>query len=69
MFSGIVAGRLREWIVNHKVLSIFQTGFVRGKRMLDNVFTIKAIVDKYMRKKRQNLLVFCGLRESVRFSS
>jgi hypothetical protein len=52
IFYGIVAGRLIDWIVNHKVLLIFQVGFVRGNRTLDNVFIIKTIVDKYLREKR-----------------
>jgi hypothetical protein len=52
IFSGILAGRLRDWIVNYKVLSIFQAGFVRGKRTLGNVSIMKTIVDKYLREKR-----------------
>jgi hypothetical protein len=36
MFSGILAGRVRDWLVNHEVLSNFQAGFIRGKRTLDN---------------------------------
>jgi hypothetical protein len=52
MFSGILAGRVRDWLVNHEVLSTFHAGFVRGKRTLDNVFIIKAIVVKYLREKR-----------------
>jgi hypothetical protein len=51
MFSGILAGRLRDWLVNHEVPSTFQAGFVKGKRTLDNVFIIKTIVDKYLRGK------------------
>jgi hypothetical protein len=38
MFSGIVAGRLRDWLVNHEVVPTFQAGFVGGKRTSDNVF-------------------------------
>jgi hypothetical protein len=69
MFSGILAGRVRDWLVNHEVLSTFQAGFVRGKRALDNVFIIKTIVDKYLRKKkRPNVLELCGLRENLRFN-
>jgi hypothetical protein len=52
MFSGIQAGRVRDWLVNHEVLSTFQAGFVRGKRTLDNGFIIKTIVDKYLRERR-----------------
>jgi hypothetical protein len=52
IFSGILAGRQRDWLVNHEVLSVFQAGFVRGERTLDNVSVIKTIVDKYLREKR-----------------
>jgi hypothetical protein len=52
LFSGILAGRIRDWLADHEVLSIFQAEFVRGKRKLDNVFIIKTIVDKYLRGKR-----------------
>jgi hypothetical protein len=31
IFSGILAGRLRDWLSNHEVLSEFQAGFVKGK--------------------------------------
>jgi hypothetical protein len=51
-FSGIVSGRLRDWLVDHEVLSTFPAGFVRGKRTLDSVFIIKTIVDKCLREKR-----------------
>jgi hypothetical protein len=51
MFLGILAGRVRDWLVNHEVLSTFQAGFVRGKRTLHNVFIIKTTVDKYLRER------------------
>jgi hypothetical protein len=31
IFSGILAGRLRDWLSNHEVLSEFQARFVKGK--------------------------------------
>jgi transcription elongation factor Elf1 len=52
IFLVILSGRLRDWLVNHEVLSIFQTGFVRGKRTLENVFIIKTIAEKYFREER-----------------
>jgi hypothetical protein len=51
IFLGILAGRLRDWLVNHAVLSIFQAGFVKSKRTLDNAFVSKTVVDKYLREK------------------
>jgi hypothetical protein len=52
IFSGILAVRLKDWLVNHEVLSTFHAGFVRGKRMLD-VLIIKTIVDKYLTEKKE----------------
>jgi hypothetical protein len=36
-------------------LSRFQAGFIKGKRTTDNIFVIKATVDKYLRCKRGRL--------------
>jgi hypothetical protein len=55
MFSGILTGKLRDWLMNREVLSTIQAGFVRGKRTLDNVFIIKTIVDKYLRERRDRM--------------
>jgi hypothetical protein len=55
IFSGDLAGRLRDRLVNHEMLPIFQVGFVRGKRTLANVFVIKTTVDKYLRGKRDGI--------------
>jgi hypothetical protein len=30
--SAILAGGLRNWLINHKVPSVVQTGLVKGKR-------------------------------------
>jgi hypothetical protein len=51
--------------VNREVLSTFQAGFVRDKRMLDNVFIIKTIVDKYLRAKRGRIFwCFVGFKKA-----
>jgi hypothetical protein len=52
IYSGILAGRLRDWLVNNKILSRFQSGFVKDKRTTDNIFVIKTTVDRYLRVKR-----------------
>jgi hypothetical protein len=48
---GILAGRLRDWLINHKRLTGFQAGFIEGKRTTDNIFVIKTMIDKYLRFK------------------
>jgi hypothetical protein len=55
IFSGILAGRLRDWLINRKILPRFQAGFIKGKRTTDNVFVIKTTIDKYLRFKRGRL--------------
>jgi hypothetical protein len=42
-------------IINYKILSKFQAGFIKGKRTTDNVFVIKTTIDKYLRFKRGSL--------------
>jgi hypothetical protein len=55
IFSGMLAGRLRDWLINHKMLSRFQAGFIKGKRTMNNTFVIKTMIDKYLRFKRGRL--------------
>jgi hypothetical protein len=43
---------LRDWLVNNKILSRFQAGFVKGKRTTNNIFVIKTTVDRYLRVQR-----------------
>jgi hypothetical protein len=42
---------MRDWLINYRILSRFQKGFVKGKRTTDNVFVIKTTIDKYLRFK------------------
>jgi hypothetical protein len=43
IFSKILAGRLKDWLSNHEVLSEFQAGFVKGKRTSDNLFLLELL--------------------------
>jgi hypothetical protein len=36
LYSGILAGRLSDRLLNLKLLLIFQTEFIKGKRTMDN---------------------------------
>jgi hypothetical protein len=55
IFSGILAGRRRDWLVYHKGLSVFQAGFIKGKWTTANVFVIKPAIERYLRFKRRRL--------------
>jgi hypothetical protein len=52
IYSGILAGRLRDWLIHNKILSKFQAGFVKDKRSTDNIFVIETTVDRYLGVKR-----------------
>jgi hypothetical protein len=52
IYSGMLAGRLRDWLINNRILSKFQAGFVINKRTTDNIFVIKSTIDKYLKVKR-----------------
>jgi hypothetical protein len=52
IYSGMLAGRLRDWLINNRILSKLQAGFVINKRTTDNIFVIKSTIDKYLKVKR-----------------
>jgi hypothetical protein len=45
IFSGILAGRIREWLMYHKA----QAGIIKGKQTTGYVFVIKTTTDIYLR--------------------
>lgn len=47
----VLTGRLRDWLVEHRRLTPFQVGFIKGRIMMYNIFIIKTIVDKYFTAK------------------
>jgi hypothetical protein len=55
IYSGLLACRLRVWLMNYNKLTMFQVGFTKGKRTVDNIFIIKTCVDKYLKVKRGKL--------------
>jgi hypothetical protein len=65
VFSGILAGRLSDWLMNNNALSEFEMGFVKGRKAMDNVFLIKTMIDKYLRFKRYRIYwCFSDLEEA-----
>jgi hypothetical protein len=51
IYSSNLDGRLRDWLINNKILSRFQAGFVKVKRTAENIFVIKTTVDRYLKVK------------------
>jgi hypothetical protein len=52
IYSGILAGRLRDWLIYHKALLLFQARFIKGKGTTGNVFVFNTTIKKYFRFKR-----------------
>jgi hypothetical protein len=55
IYLGLLAHRLRDWLMYYNKLTLFQTGFTKGKRTVDNIFIIKTCVDKYLKVKTGKL--------------
>jgi hypothetical protein len=51
MLSSILAGRLSKWLINHMMLTKFQSGFVKGNRTANNIFVSTTTVHRYLRNE------------------
>jgi hypothetical protein len=65
IYSSVLAGRLRDWLINNRILSKFQAGFAIKKRTTDSIFVIKTTIDKNLNVKGAYLLVYGGPRKSI----
>jgi hypothetical protein len=55
IYSGVLASRLRDWLINNRILSKFQAAFMITKRTMYNIFVINATIDKYLNIKRGHI--------------
>ena len=44
--TGLLAYRLRDWLMCYKQLTLFLMRFTKGKETVDNIFIITTCVDK-----------------------
>ena len=54
LYCKILNDRLTDFLEKNNIINENQIGFRRGKRTTDHVFTLKAIIDKYLHEKRPN---------------
>jgi hypothetical protein len=52
VYMGVLARRLNDWIERRGTISECQMGFRKGQRMVDNIFILRTIIDKYLSWKR-----------------
>ena len=66
IFSSILNKRLYSWVEENKKLDESQAGFRAGYSTIDNIFSLSAVVQKYLSKRRGEILLFiCGLSKSI----
>ena len=65
LFSSILNKRLTDYLIKNKLLSNCQIGFLKDSRTSDHIFTLKTIIDKYRKIKKQNVyLCFIDFRKA-----
>jgi hypothetical protein len=62
---GVLARRLNDWIEKRGAVSEYQMEFKKGKRMVDNIFILRSIIDKYLLRKRAKVYwIFVDLQKA-----
>lgn len=54
LFCKVINRRITNHLIENNILAKNQLGFVKGKRTSDHIFTVKAIIDKYVSINRNN---------------
>ena len=57
IFTQVIYGRCKKWCVINDLFQEFQSGFREGRSSIDNIFTLNALVQVRLVKKREKL--FC----------
>jgi hypothetical protein len=55
VYKGVLVRRLNNWIEKKGAISECQMGFRKGWRMVDNIFILRTIIDKYLSWKRSKV--------------
>jgi hypothetical protein len=64
LYTGVLARRLNDWADRKGAVSEFQMGFRKRTTTTDNIFILRTIVDKYLARKRGNILDSCRFAKS-----
>ncbi len=50
LFCMVLNNRIYDFVVQHKILPVHQIGFKKKCRTSDHIFTLKCLIDKYIKK-------------------
>ena len=64
LFSRILYNRMDKFVCENNILSECQIGFRKSYRTTDHIFTLKSIIDKYLRSKQHVYACFVDLRKA-----
>ena len=65
IFTGILTNRLQKWSEENTVLDESQAGFRKNYSTIDNIFSLHAIIQKYLCRPRGRFYCFFFLSISV----
>ena len=57
VLTKIMEIRLQDYMINNKLWNKIQCGFIKGHRTEDNVFVLKSLFHKYVKKKQEKIYV------------
>jgi hypothetical protein len=58
MYSSVLNNRLYIWAEDNNKIDEVQAGFRNGYSTIDNLFTLQALVQKYLSKSQGRLMYF-----------
>lgn len=64
LFSRVLYNRMDKFVTEHNILTESQIGFRKTYRPTDHIFTLKSIIDKYLRSKDRVYSCFVDLRKA-----
>lgn len=65
IFNTILNTRLYDYLVKNELIDIRQIGFMQESSTLDHIFTLRTIIEKYTKSKKQSLyLCFVDFRKA-----
>ena len=63
-FSRILYNRMDKFVSDNNILNDSQMGFIKSYRTTGHIFTLKSIVDRYLRSKQCVYTCFVDLRKA-----
>ena len=64
LFAAVLNKRLRDYVLDKKLVPENQIGFMPGSRTSDHIFVLKCAIEKYIRQKKRLFVCFIDFRKA-----